>query len=221
MTIYVAYSKSHEVFKPWFESIYKIYPEINIKYFILDQKCQTGEFREQGWDEATRQKLKKMLEAFNDPLNKDEYFIFSDIDIQFFNKFDEIIENLLQDNDFLFQNDHAAGLCTGFFVAKKNRKVKKILKNAIKYFELGDQPSIQEALRRNPKVKYKLLPDEFFTIGLYCGKTPWKSEQERKIFNFKIPDNIIMHHANWTNGIKNKLRLLSLVKYSYEKINHE
>jgi hypothetical protein len=33
--------------------------------------------------------------------------------------------------------------------------------------------------------------------------------------NFEIPDKLVMHHANWTEGIQNKIALLNIVRSKY------
>jgi GR25 family glycosyltransferase involved in LPS biosynthesis len=214
MRIYSAYSESHEVFKPWFESIYNIYPEIDIKYLPLNQSCQSGEFQSDGWDKITLSKLKKILEIFDDKSNDDDYFIFSDIDIQFFNAFDEKIVDLLQDNDIIFQNDYAAGACTGFFICRKTNIMKNFFNKAIDLFYQNDQTTIQNTLQIFPNIKYKVLPQEFFTYGMF-NNGQWNSP-ENNIIDFKIPSDIVLHHANWTAAIHNKLKLLNFVKDNYK-----
>jgi GR25 family glycosyltransferase involved in LPS biosynthesis len=213
MRIYSAYSESHGVFKPWFESIYNVYPEIDIKYSLLDQSCQSGEFRSHGWDDVTLNKLKKILEIFDDNSNNDDYFIFSDIDIQFFKPFHQEIENLLQNNDIVFQNDYASGPCTGFFACRKTNIMKQFFNRALEIFHTDDQVTVHNTLKEFPNIKFDLLPKEFFTYGVF-NNGEW-DYPENNIIDFKIPSDIIFHHANWTIGIDNKLKLLNFVKDNY------
>jgi GR25 family glycosyltransferase involved in LPS biosynthesis len=213
MRVYTAYSQSHEIFKQWFESIYNIYPEIDIKYSLLDQSCQSGEFQSHGWDDVTLNKLKKILEIFDDNSNNDDYFIFSDIDIQFFKPFHQEIENLLQNNDIVFQNDYASGPCTGFFACRKTNIMKQFFNRALEIFHTDDQVTVHNTLKEFPNIKFDLLPKEFFTYGVF-NNGEW-DYPENNIIDFKIPSDIIFHHANWTIGIDNKLKLLNFVKDNY------
>ncbi len=214
MRIYSVYSESHEVFKPWFESIYNIYPEIDIKYSLLDQSCQSGEFQNHGWNDVTLNKLKKILEIFDDESNNDDYFIFSDIDIQFFKPFHQEIENLLQNNDIVFQNDYASGPCTGFFACRKTNIMKQFFNRALEIFHKDDQVTVHRTLKEFPNIKFDLLPKKFFTYGMF-DNGQWNSP-ENNIIDFKIPSDIVCHHANWTVGIHNKLKLLNFVKDNYK-----
>ena len=62
-------------------------------------------------------------------------------------------------------------------------------------------------------IKFDLLPKEFFTYGVF-NNGEW-DYPENNIIDFKIPSDIIFHHANWTIGIDNKLKLLNFVKDNY------
>ncbi len=60
---------------------------------------------------------------------------------------------------------------------------------------------------KNPhNVQWDYLPIEFFGGGTLTGK-PWRPGQR-----LPVPGNIIMHHANWTVGIKNKIAQLTYVR---------
>jgi len=71
----------------------------------------------------------------------------------------------------------------------------------------------QDALNQHLHLlSYKLLPrDKYFTIG---------SVSEGKILsesNLLVKKNIIMHHANYIIGLKDKIDLMSDVKYKLPK----
>ena len=53
----------------------------------------------------------------------------------------------------------------------------------------------------------KVLSTRFWTFGSFGGQ--WKGQ------NFDIPENLLMHHANWTEGIDNKIKLLEIVKNKF------
>jgi hypothetical protein len=214
--IYTISSESHDVFLPWFYTIKNIYSDIEVIIGRIDQICETGRFKSNKWYEATLLKLTLITKLFENH-DDDCVFIYSDTDVQFFKPFHSIINKLLETNDIIFQNDYPSA-CSGFFACKKNTAVKllfdeamHLLSNQINRIN-DDQVAINTALK-NIKIKYEILPLEFFTYGYYNKE--WHS-----LYNaFNIPNNIITHHANWTRGIENKLNLLKLVREKHDKNN--
>ncbi|MFA5008208.1 MAG: putative nucleotide-diphospho-sugar transferase [Candidatus Omnitrophota bacterium] len=64
----------------------------------------------------------------------------------------------------------------------------------------------------NPyRVKWGYLPKEFFGGGTLTGKL-WSPGM-----SLPIPKNIILHHANWTIGVENKIAQLKYVRGVVEK----
>jgi len=212
MKIYTAYSNSHKVFLPWFNTIKNVEPNITPIFCELDQKCPTGEFSSEGWNDTTKEKLEFILDIVKTDTN--EYFIFSDIDVQFFKPVWNLGEKALSNYDIVFQNDYYGAQCTGFFYCKNNSKTKQLFEEALKIHNQhrDDQTSIQAALRIVPEIKHALLPKEYFTLGMFYDH--WHGQPI-----FKIPQNIIVHHANWVMGVDNKLKLLEAVKNNYTNKN--
>jgi hypothetical protein len=58
------------------------------------------------------------------------------------------------------------------------------------------------------------LSHRFFTIGHLVG-AQWKEQP------FDIPADVKMHHANWTVGLFNKEKLLTVVREKYNNRNDE
>ncbi|MCX5713943.1 MAG: putative nucleotide-diphospho-sugar transferase [Candidatus Omnitrophica bacterium] len=56
------------------------------------------------------------------------------------------------------------------------------------------------------QIKWTYLPREFFSPGI-VNECIWRPDME-----FPVPRNIIMHHANWTVGVKNKIAQLKYVR---------
>lgn len=59
-------------------------------------------------------------------------------------------------------------------------------------------------------LKWNYLPATFFGAGTESGKA-WKPGDE-----ISVPDDAIMHHANWTEGLENKLAQLEHVREKYQ-----
>jgi hypothetical protein len=70
----------------------------------------------------------------------------------------------------------------------------------------GDQPALNDYLNRSVHIKKKLLPHSIFTIGMATGWKVWEGHE------VEIPKDILVHHANYTVGLQNKIHLLDLVK---------
>ena len=76
-----------------------------------------------------------------------------------------------------------------------------------KNYSLEDQTTLNKHIHM---VKSKFLSNKFFTIGQLIHV--WRGQ------DFEIPYSILMHHANWTEGIDNKIRLLDKVKEKVSQI---
>jgi len=72
-----------------------------------------------------------------------------------------------------------------------------------------DQQSLNALIRTTNKfnINWDYLPDQFFGAGLFTGKI-WELDQE-----LIIPKDIVLHHANYTVGVPNKIAQLKYVAY--------
>ena len=216
--IYTVSSPTHDTFLPWLYTIKDVYPNIVIDVLYIDQLSESGAFYKNGWYEATLAKLEAITKILNNTDNS--LFIFSDTDVQFFKPFHSIINNLLLTNDIVFQNDYDSLQCTGFFACRQTPLIKDLFNKALWLLKKrknnisDDQVAMHEALKRFPQIKHAMLPREFFTYGSFRKKEIWSGIQQE----FDIPENIIMHHANWTVGIQNKLDMLQYVREQYNNM---
>ena len=212
MKIYTTYSKTHEIFLPWFDTRKEVEPGLEPVYIEIGQKCKTGVFDSENWNEATRQKIVALLDIINSC--KEEYFIFSDVDVQFFKPVWDLGAKALENHDIVFQNDYYGAQCTGFFYCKNNNKTKQLFEEALKIHKhhRDDQVSIQVALNNVEGLKHALLPKEYFTYGMYYDH--WHGQKV-----FRVPSKMVLHHANWVLGIDKKLELLKATRYNYEQGN--
>lgn len=218
--LYALYTPSHRTLKDSY-----FLPSIQDDFDVIcepaEQKCSSARFMDTGWTETTTAKVDLIIRAIHE--NWGNVFIFSDVDIQFFCPIQETILSLLKDNDLIIQKNSPNGvLCSGFFACKANEKtltlwtdVRKIMeKNSSK----SDQISLNQCIKRNSKknpygIKWDYLPDTFFGGGTLTGHE-WHPGKK-----LPIPANIMMHHANWTKGIHNKIAQLKYVKQTVIKRN--
>ena len=172
--------------------------------------------------------------------NQGNMLLWADVDIQFFAPVIPKLEELMGDNDMIFQRDcHLyEEICTGFFVTKCTRKTlafwylayllvisKKYLiwltrgKFLYKYINMmNDQRAVNVLLgifakppigkrRKNILgIRWQYLPDMFYCPGVNYSQI-WKPGD-----TLNLPENMLIHHANWTLGIDHKIAQLEYVK---------
>lgn len=70
-----------------------------------------------------------------------------------------------------------------------------------------DRYTDQIALNENlDQVKHGLLSHKFYTIA-HSKQKLWDKD-----YNISVPSDLLVHHANWTHGIENKIALLNFIK---------
>lgn len=202
MKIYTYYTESH---KPFYDNYFsKTIEDLEVVGISGDQECPTGSYYQDGWKKTTMKKVDVFIQACVE--NQGKTFVYSDVDIQFFGPLKQTLIYELSDFDIAIQNDYLGGMCSGFFVCKGNERTLKMFQsmkdNESSYLE--DQHALNMNLHH---VKFKPLSSRFWTFGMY--QTQWKNQ------NFDIPEDILMHHANWTEGIQNKTNLLNFVRQKH------
>jgi len=212
--IYTHYSDSHslmynEFFKP---SLRKLYSKEQVTISCCNHKQTTadGSFMSQGWLDSMDIKLDVILTA----IKENKWFIFADCDIQFLNPFIDDLEEELRDNDIVCQND-CESLCAGFFACKSNERTIALFKTIKGNFRhlVNDQVALNEF---KSLVKYKLLDKQkYFTIGNVFnnldGTHNWDNNTP-----ISVPEDILVHHANYVKGVDNKVKLLKYVKETFD-----
>lgn len=212
------YSETHkEMYENYFYPSFNKFlsKKYNLIENIIPQICRTGEFASHGFDEAMFKKIELIIE--NIDISDKNILVFSDCDIQFFSD----LEFDLQSFDILFQEDYKGMKCAGFFICKQTKKVldffnlvkEEFIK--IKDGKIDDQGIINRLLLKNEfGLNWQFLPtDKYWSVGNATEGKVWNGEK------INIPNNLIMHHANYTVGIKNKINLLNLIKNYYETKN--
>lgn len=209
MKIITFYSDSHyEMYNDYFLSSYnKHLSEHKLIAKKIEQVSPTGEYESTGFDYAMLEKINLIIE--NIDVNDGTPFVYSDCDIQFFGNIDVD----MGDNDILFQNDFNS-YCAGFFIAKQSKKVLDFFIDVKERFiksmngKIHDQVVINLMFSEGyNKIKKDFLPNnKFWTVAFLTNGHHWNGQ------DVNVPKEIVMHHANFTIGIKNKLNLLKLVK---------
>jgi len=221
-----------DLLKKWFLSSLKDDYEIILK--PLSYKGKPVLFKDENWSDIMREKAQLIVKAIQDNWGKP--FIYSDPDVQFFKETKSHLLKALKNKDLVAQCDDPQGaLCAGFFICRGNNKTVKLWQDVIKFItsEYVDQDILNQLLLiqrksflgkllvkyhyraaikssqhglNDYKVKWGYLPMEFFSGGALTGKL-WRPGMD-----LPVPENIIMHHANWTRGVENKIAQLNYVR---------
>ena len=219
--LYALYTPSHEVLKDTF-FLPSLQDDFEVIFEFCEQTSPSATFMSEGWTQTTMRKVDLIIRAIEETWG--DFFIFSDVDIQFFQPMQDIIIGLMEGKDIIMQKNNPEGvLCTGFFACRSNEKTLHLWKDVKKTMEKkqshSDQISFNQCIKRNSKknpygVIWAYLPDTFFgggTLTAYAGYL-WKPGK-----TLPIPQDIMMHHANWTQGILNKIAQLEYVRSEVDK----
>lgn len=210
MKLYSFYTPSHRILKEhWFV------PSLKDDYELIfeewPQICPSGEFMKSGWIETMHCKVDLILRAIKE--NWDDVFVFSDVDVQFFSPTKEILLELMDGKDMVIQrNDPPGNLCTGFFACRATDRTFALwreIKDSLGQENKNEEDLLNHYLRNRKNrsnVHWSYLPDNFFGGGIFSGKR-WKPGMD-----LIIPDQPIMHHANWTVGVDHKMAQLEHVR---------
>jgi len=206
MRLYSLYTPSHQaLLDEWF---LKSLPEsFELVIQSLPQLCSSARYMEQGWVGTTIHKVDLMLRAIEECWG--DLFLYSDVDVQFFAPIQKRLILELGDRDMVGQRNNPAGsLCSGFFICRANRTTRGLFRRVKRsmHQKKSDQRSINQTLKTMPEVKWGLLPETFYGGGTLTGKR-WSPDQY-----LPVPQNVLIHHANWCTGVEHKIAQLRYVR---------
>jgi len=205
-------------------------PSLTGEFDLIIKKANSegGFYQTAKFSDTVVEKANIIIDAIQE--NWGEVFVYSDVDIQFFKKpVKSILLEQINGYDIACQCDipgSTGQLCTGFFICRANEKTLKLWKIVRKkiHREKRDQYAFNRTLKRvdlwfwnfiymTPKIRYKTLPYVFYSPGIYNGKAWIQSGKSWKPGDiFKIPEGILIHHANWAIGTENKVAQLEYVR---------
>jgi hypothetical protein len=221
--LYALYTPSHQILKDAY-FLPSIKDNFDIILEAVEQTCPSAQFMSSGWTATTIKKIDLIIRAIHE--NWGTFFIFSDVDIQFFAPIENMIVELIQDKDLIIQKNCPSGvLCSGFFACKANEKTLKLWTD-VKHIMLkkpwqSDQITLNQCIKRHSKknpydIQWDYLPDIFFGAGTLIAYPGYSWHPGKTL---PIPQGIVMHHANWTKGIGNKIAQLEYVQQEVLKRN--
>ena len=210
LNFYSNYSPSHKIL--FDEYFFKSFPhhEFNLHIQLDEQKCPSGNYHSQGYAESCLLKVKMLINACKNNMNS--YFVFSDIDVQFFGNIKDILIEELGDYDIACQSDNHV-YCAGFFICKCNKKTLALFEAMANDLECNLNNLDMDCQHMLNKyipilgINAKYLSNKFITVGNIMSGV-WDENRGEIIF----PKDILMHHANFTIGVPNKIKLLEMVR---------
>jgi len=210
MNLYTFYSDSHsELYNNYFLKSLNKTDGDKFKLFTkkVEQKTETGSFNENGFNSTMNDKVELLLDAIND--NWGNWFLFADCDIQFLNTFYNDLISYQADNlDIVVQSDLGT-LCAGFFMGNANNNLKAIMEKIHKNIKNFHNDQIALNLYKD-MVSYKYFDkNKYFTIANVNGGGVWSGQKD-----LNIPKDILVHHANFTIGVSDKINLMNYIKKS-------
>lgn len=181
------------------------------------QEC-SGNFWSENWEKTTKKKVIHIIDTIENNMGK--IMIFSDADVQFFSSVTDIITPFFDAGyDLIIQEDFPnQWVCSGFFAQTCNEKTLSLWKKVHDYMcehnEKSDQKSLNYVLDHLllGDIRWTYLPLTFMNGGRLTGGSVWEPGD-----TVSIPRDIVIHHANFTVGIENKIEQLRLVKKVIEK----
>lgn len=229
---YTLFTDSHKKFlSDYFLPTFPYRKEIELTLLHRPQHCKTAVFESEGWKETMRDKSLCFYEKIKE-CKDNEIFMFIDPDIQFFKDFYYDIVSRMQTQDIVWQNDIVGGVNTGFFAVKNNKRTRGFFKTVLGNLDSKDFSQEQvlanhllQNLSQYPSinVNWSFLPLEYWTYGQIAPTADTRTNSCRgswtpDALDFDIPKDIVIHHANWTSGIENKLKLLDIVRKKYDQL---
>jgi hypothetical protein len=180
------------------------------------REAEPVEYARGNWHRVVGQKLDIVLDTIA-ALESDSLFIMSDVDICFYEAITDDVRQRMHDHDLLFQNNRptlpaaADNLCSGFMVIRASARTRDFFERARDVLTttndaaMGDQRACIHVLRTYPDlVRWSLLPITYWSPGDPRGR--WEPGM-----SLVPPEGVVLHHANHTVGVANKLEQLRAV----------
>jgi hypothetical protein len=182
-------------------------PDLDLRLSFFDNPGG-GVIHDPSFCRAVIRKVETILQAVEE--NWGRTFVWSDIDVQFFRPFSELVRQL--DADLAFQVDAPGpALCSGFFFCRASEQTRVLWQNVLEFVRSpesrgDDQLRVRNLIGRDCALRVRYLPPTFMGGGTFTGQI-WVPGDD-----LHIPQNIIVHHANFTIGVANKIEQCELVR---------
>lgn len=182
---------------------------VRVRELSAQDECDFGT---SGFRQACVDKVHFLREVL---AHETEPFVFSDVDVRFYGPVVDDLLKCLGDADMACQWDGPyGGECTGFMVIRPNDRTRALwtmVQDCMHKTGLMDQDALHSVLISHLRhdVAVEILPERYWTFGR--NDQHWQPGMP-----VNPPADMLVHHANWTVGVPNKLRLLDAVKAEHE-----
>lgn len=240
MKVHVSYSDTHESFlHDFFLKTFPFEEGVSLIIRKIPQRCPAGSLFSKGWRDQMIEK-QRFINRSIDYSKHGEILVFCDVDISFYGGIRDDLKESLKERDICFMKDHnsdTVGRCGGFFVLKSSEKIKNFFREVLERlekhtdenvsFQTSEQSTINNLLVEREDISWAFLPERYYTHGLYTqGIKDWsekdqshlwwenKDQEERR--NVYLPDDLLVHHANWCRSPDSKKDLLTFIREKFE-----
>ena len=183
---------------------------------VHSRDAEPAQFARGHWHRVVGQKLEIVLDAIA-ALDPDALFVMSDVDVCFYGAIADDLRRRMRGLDVLFQNNRpslpeaADNVCSGFMVIRATARSSDFFERARNVLRtaddaaVGDQRACIEVLRAFPDlIRWGFLPVTYWSPGDPRGR--WEPGM-----SLAPPEGLLLHHANHTIGVANKLAQLQAV----------
>lgn len=199
--LYSACTPSHRVLRErFFEP--SLPPDVELRLHHYDT-AGDGFIHSPSWCQGVAHKVETILRAIRE--NWGKVFVWSDVDVQFFGPISAWAEAATRELDIVFQIDAPGpALCNGFFFCRANEDTRRLwedTRDALRQpqYRGDDQSYMRETLWGGRPMRWGHLPPHFMGGGTFTGAI-WEDGRE-----LPVPEGVLMHHANCTCGVPNKI----------------
>ena len=204
--LYSLYTESHRGLKERFFDP-TLPPDVELHMTFCDIPGE-GRIQDPGWRRAIVRKVQVIVAAIKE--NWGKVFVYSDVDVQFFRPISESVAEAMRNDDLSFQID-APGpcLCAGFFFCRGNETTLALwerISDGVCRAGEDDQAMLRKLVWQIPGLRWTCLPPVFCGGGTFTGRQ-WLPGREQA-----LPEGLLMHHANFTIGVGNKVLLSESVQ---------
>lgn len=219
LPVYTFFTPSHQILHDSWLSQSASKCGFKLSSFLYStQLCSSGSFADDGWRATQLKKVENYISVFKKH-NQSDIIVGTDADVQFIKPCKNNLVEFLGENDISFQENVNGKICSGFFVARCNI-------NVINFFEkvfnsLSVEIGKSSTGGGEQYEMWKLI--ESGNHSTKIGKLPkdeiWNPRVRYANLNeLIIPDSMLVHHANWTHGLENKIKQLEYVKEKFREM---
>lgn len=213
VSLYTFFTPSHQIlFDDWLKPTavscgFEIRVRTHSKQF-----CLSASYADVGWRETQIKKLANWI-AILKSHSLEDIIVASDADVQIIKPCAAQLIQFLGNNDLSFQENVDEKVCSGFFVARCNDKVVDFFTRALKSLTVELVKSAKGGGEQYEIWKLIESGNHHASVGMLPKDEIWNPRQTYKNLNeLDIPTNMMVHHANWTEGMDNKIKQLEYVR---------